>query len=241
MLQWMSCQFNQTGSSKWIQSRFIRLHHKKTVLKCRIYKPPFWGKFAFTSNASTLKETMDAAFKEWAVVVAAIGRGDQIVIMRKGGIDEGENGFEIKHRKFWLFPTLFHQQRDMVVTDATKEWSVKDLKASQGTIPIQYACEVVTHIEFNQIEQIARLRGQHIWKDEVLIKRMTSGDRNCLHALLVKTFSLSKPHMIPMHQNYAGCKSWIKLQSHPPTDLLTPVLTEEAFKHKIQSFEQAIQ
>jgi hypothetical protein len=184
---------------------------------------------------------MDAAFKEWAVVVEAIGRGDQIVIMRKGGIDEGEHGFEIKHRKFWLFPTQFHQQRDMVVADAAKAWPAKALKGDQDKASIQYACEVVTHIELNGIEQIARLRGQHIWKDEVLIKRMTSGDRNCLHALLVRTFALPKPSNIPMHDSYAGCKSWIQLQSAPKIDLLQPVLDDEAFKLKIHAFEKSIQ
>jgi len=184
---------------------------------------------------------MDAAFKEWAVVVEAIGRGDQIVIMRKGGIDEGEHGFEIKHGKFWLFPTRFHQQRDMVVADAAKAWPGKTLKTDHDKVTIQYACEVVTHIELNAIEQIARLRGQHIWKDEVLIKRMTSGDRNCLHALLVRTFSLPQPLNIPVHEAYAGCKSWIQLQTEPSSDLLTPVLDDEAFKQKIHAFEQSIQ
>ena len=184
---------------------------------------------------------MDAAFKEWAVVVEAIGRGDQIVIMRKGGIDEGEHGFEIKHRKFWLFPTQFHQQRDMVVADAAKGWPARGMKANQDQVPIQYACEVVTHIELNTIEQIARLRGQHIWKDEVLIKRMTSGDRNCLHALIVRTFSLPTPFSIPMHEAYAGCKSWIQLQSPPKVEPLKPVAEDEAFKQKVHAFEQSIQ
>lgn len=184
---------------------------------------------------------MDAAFKEWAVVVEAIGHGNQIVIMRKGGIDEGEHGFEIKHRKFWLFPTQFHQQRDMVVAYAAKAWPGKATKADHEKVAIQYACEVVTHIELNAIEQIARLRGQHIWKDEVLIKRMTSGDRNCLHALLVRTFSLPRPLTIPMHEAYSGCKSWIQLQSPPKVDLLQPILDDEAFKQKIHAFEQSIQ
>ena len=184
---------------------------------------------------------MDAAFKEWAVVVEAIGRGDQIVIMRKGGIDEGEHGFEIKHGKFWLFPTRFHQQRDMVVADAAKAWPGKTLKTDHDKVTIQYACEVVTHIELNAIEQIARLRGQHIWKDEVLIKRMTSGDRNCLHALIVRPLSLPEPFSIPMHETYAGCKSWIQLQAGPSSDLLTPVLDDESFKQKIHAFEQSIQ
>src|SRR5258705_3213217 len=44
------------------------------------------------------------AFKEWAIVVDALGRGEQIVILRKGGIREGRGGFHVEHPQFWLFP-----------------------------------------------------------------------------------------------------------------------------------------
>ena len=32
---------------------------------------------------------VQTAFKEWAVIVEALGQGEQIVILRKGGIAEG--------------------------------------------------------------------------------------------------------------------------------------------------------
>ena len=57
---------------------------------------------------------MRNAFKEWAIVVDALGRGDQILILRKGGIAEGRDGFRVDHQNFLLFPTLYHQQRDCV-------------------------------------------------------------------------------------------------------------------------------
>ena len=37
---------------------------------------------------------MRIAFKEWAMVVDALGRGEQIIILRKGGISEGRGGFK---------------------------------------------------------------------------------------------------------------------------------------------------
>ncbi len=53
---------------------------------------------------------MSIAFKEWALVCNALGRGDQSLILRKGGIAEGRDGFRFKHDAFFLFPTLFHEQ-----------------------------------------------------------------------------------------------------------------------------------
>ena len=185
---------------------------------------------------------MNAAFKEWEVVVEALGRGDQIVIMRRGGLDEGPNGFEVMHQKFWLFPTRFHQQSEMVVPEAMRDRLPSGPAGNDpATVSIQFACEVVTHLELSRIDQIARLRGQHVWKDEVLIKRMTSGDRNSLHALLVRVFKLQDPRSMPMHGDYAGCKSWTQLHSAPNESKLQPVLDDASFKQKALAFEQAIQ
>src|SRR6476646_1534337 len=53
-------------------------------------------------------------FKEWAAVCEALGRGRQSIILRKGGIAEGRDGFSFKHREFFLFPTWFHEQPEKV-------------------------------------------------------------------------------------------------------------------------------
>src|SRR5271168_5057936 len=53
---------------------------------------------------------MSSAFKEWHVIVEALGAGEQILILRKGGIAEDGGGFTVKAGKFWLFPTHFHEQ-----------------------------------------------------------------------------------------------------------------------------------
>ena len=53
---------------------------------------------------------MTYALKEWAIVVDALIRGEQIIVLRKGGISEGPGGFKVDQPEFLLFPTLFHQQ-----------------------------------------------------------------------------------------------------------------------------------
>ena len=49
-------------------------------------------------------------FKEWAIVCEALGRGEQSIIVRKGGIAEGRDGFTFRHAEFFLCPTYFHEQ-----------------------------------------------------------------------------------------------------------------------------------
>jgi hypothetical protein len=44
------------------------------------------------------------AFKEWAVVVDALGRGEQILTLRKGGISEGRGGFRLETLRVLAIP-----------------------------------------------------------------------------------------------------------------------------------------
>ena len=58
------------------------------------------------------------AFKEWAAVCDALAAGRKTIILRKGGIHEGRDGFRVAHREFWLFPTHFHQSSDSLIPEA---------------------------------------------------------------------------------------------------------------------------
>ena len=49
-------------------------------------------------------------FQEWALVCEALGSGEQCILIRKGGIAEGRNGFGFRHTEFFLFPTFYHEQ-----------------------------------------------------------------------------------------------------------------------------------
>ena len=53
---------------------------------------------------------MSFGFKEWTLICDALGRGEQSIIIRKGGIAEGRAGFRFEHPEFLLFSTLFHEQ-----------------------------------------------------------------------------------------------------------------------------------
>ena len=52
----------------------------------------------------------EIAFKEWAVAVDALTNGNQIMLVRKGGISEDSKHFTVIHDKFLLYPTYdtFH-------------------------------------------------------------------------------------------------------------------------------------
>src|SRR5262245_4553049 len=105
---------------------------------------------------------MRIAFKEWAVVVDALGRGDQILVLRKGGISEGRGGFQIEHNRFLLFPTLFHQQRQSVQPSAQARYDELAPNLSLDRVRLEFFAEVVDWKLIESFEAAQRLRGQHI-------------------------------------------------------------------------------
>src|SRR5690349_6003032 len=103
---------------------------------------------------------MRIAFKEWAVVVDQLGRGEQILILRKGGIAEGRDGFQLEHEEFLLFPTLFHQQRESVTEAAQARYD--ELKPSlppEGRVRIEYFVKVAASRRLECLSDAEALRG----------------------------------------------------------------------------------
>jgi len=184
---------------------------------------------------------MRIAFKEWAVVVDALGRGDQILILRKGGISEGRSGFQVEHNHFLLFPTLFHQQRESVQPAAQLRYDALAPKLSPNSVSIEYLAEVADWKFLDSLEAALRLRGQHIWREEVIRERFDWGRAQSIYAMAVRVFRLPLPIDLPMRAEYGGCRSWVELETSISTEGAQPVLTEREFDEGLRHFHAALE
>jgi hypothetical protein len=184
---------------------------------------------------------MRQAFKEWVIVVDALLRGEQIVIFRKGGLREGRGGFQIEYPQFWLFPTLFHQQRDSVIPAAQARFDelAPDFPAP-GVLRLEAFAQVVAWRQLDQLAGARRLQGQHIWRDEVIADRFDWGRSKQIHALAVRLFRLPKAVELPMRPSYGGCKSWIELEEEVGITGARPALDDAAFSAKLEGFQNAL-
>ena len=185
---------------------------------------------------------MRIAFKEWLIVVDALGRGEQIIILRKGGLKEGRGGFKAEHSRFLLFPTLFHQQRDSVVSSAQLRFDeiTSSLPPKDG-VRIEFFCELAAVKRLDSLAAAERLRGQHIWREEVVAQRFDWSNEKNILALAVRVFRLPEVVELPMLEEYRGCKSWIALAQEVPTDGAIPVLSETGFAQKLSEFQAALE
>lgn len=184
---------------------------------------------------------MRTAFKEWATVVDALGRGEQIVILRKGGIAEGRGGFGIEQPEFLFFPTLYHQQRESVLPAAQRRYDeIAPAFPPADVVRVEYFARVVDWRKLDSRAAAERLRGQHIWRDEIIAERFDWGRNQNIFALAVRVFRLPKRIELPMLESYGGCKSWIELERDIEAQGAVPVLSDDVFADKLGAFVRAV-
>ena len=170
-------------------------------------------------------------FKEWALVCEALGRGEQSIILRKGGIAEGRAGFQFQHREFFLFPTFFHEQVVKTRMDGAEVPAQRD-----GEIAIKFfatldASEVVT-----SWDKAVALEPLHILQREVVRERFEYDEMPGIHVGFVRVFRLSRPWIIPELPAYSGCRSWVKLPEMVQQPDMEPVLSDEEHRERLEKF-----
>jgi hypothetical protein len=157
-------------------------------------------------------------FKEWALVCAALGEGRQTVVIRKGGIAEGRDGFAFQHREFFLFPTFFHEQLVRVRLPGAS------LPVSRpGEIEIRFFAKVETTRVITDWEEVSALEPFHILQESVVRERFEYDDAPGVHVAFVRVFALEPTWRLPNEKAFGGCRSWVKLPEAPAGLRLHPV------------------
>lgn len=173
-----------------------------------------------------MQPNSNIAFKEWAAVVDALGQGEQVLVLRKGGIREQRGEFHVDHREFWLFPTQFHEAERSIIP--SKRPRLRDIAAAapKDAIDIEYYAIADSIVQITVPEVIKRLQGRHIWSEPILQERFQFGREPGLHALLTRVYRRPAAERFALRESYGGCKSWVELERALSTEGLTPVLSD---------------
>ena len=177
------------------------------------------------------------ALKEWAAIWSAVIAGRQIVDLRKGGIAESTNRFQLRAARFWLYPSAEHQREDLLKPDA-REFLDAQPSADQGQrISLPGWAEVVAAAQINDADLLRSLSPEFIWTDEYAASRFRWRPAQPLHLLVLRAYRLREPLSIPARHEYAGCTSWVDLRD-VPADLAElaaePALSDAAFAERFE-------
>jgi hypothetical protein len=160
-------------------------------------------------------------FKEWALVCEALGRGEQSIILRKGGIAEGRDGFSFRHREFFLFPTFFHEQIANVRGDR------RHIPAQrEGEIEIKFFARLQRSFVVTEWATAAALEPFHILRSEVVRERFDYDEAPGIHVAFVRSYRLAEPSTFPDAPRYGGCRSWVNLPAIVDAASLEPVISD---------------
>lgn len=173
---------------------------------------------------------LSIAFKEWAAVCRALATGRQSLIVRKGGIAEEGGVFKPEHPRFWLYPTLFHEQQQGVKPDALPllEAAERD-RPSAGTLRFTHGVDVTAVDHVTSLDTALSLDEFHIWSPDVITQRFyyrTPG----LYVLTVRVWEADAVEM-PEQPAFAGCKTWVDLGRELP-DAGRPVLDDDEHQRR---------
>ena len=168
-------------------------------------------------------------FKEWAPVCQALGRGKQSIILRKGGIAEGRNGFSFQHDEFFLFPTFFNEQVTKVRT------AERSLPGPNGMVTVRFYAKVERVLRIDSLETAELLAPLHVISADTVRERFDYG-RSGLNVAFVRIFELAQPWVFSQERRFGGCRSWIELPDAPETEI-RPVLSEKAQASRRAQFD----
>ncbi len=177
-----------------------------------------------------MKERNASALKEWAAIEQALATGQVSLLLRKGGIWEKREGFEVEHREFWIFPTLYHQNPDELAPHL--HWLLEAARAlhpglNQVRISLYVTVEDALRVE--SPEALQRLEGLHPLAQPTVEARFAYRNRPYLHALLVRAYRTPEPYLLPNTLGYEGCISWVELDEALATHGALPVLADAEF------------
>ncbi len=180
-----------------------------------------------------LPSSSDLALKEWAVAVDVMGRGEQVLMLRKGGIHRDDKEFRVVHPEFFLYPTFEHQQPDLL-----KESYHGDLAGTMeaddipGLVTLEYWCAVTDKFQLSDEKELDLLSPHHIWTDDYARKRLHWRPKQPLTIALLRLYRLQQPQALPVLDEYQGCKSWVELGQDVPLGYAEPVLSDSDYEER---------
>jgi hypothetical protein len=180
------------------------------------------------------------AFKEWAAIDAALGDGAQTVIVRKGGIHEGREGFRVAHGEFWIFPTYVHEAAAGLEPDAAPLLARVEAERPQtGLLRLSHYAVVNDVYELRDEALLPRPAGEHAWSAKTIEERFHYRQPG-LFVLVVRVYAARTPQVIPNSPHFAGCRSWVELPVELSTTGLDVVLRDDEFNKRRARIGQAL-
>ena len=189
----------------------------------------------------SLPTTSSLALKEWAVAVKALSKGEQILILRKGGIHRADKEFRVVYPEFLLYPTYEHQRRELVQTTSHLDLEQTLIEnENPKLIEFSHWCKVTDKFEVSEQDVLDNIAPYHIWTSDYASKRLRWRPKQPLTIALLRMYSMERPQSLRVLDEYGGCKSWVELEQEVQLGEMTPVLSDEEYEAQANVIRQEL-
>lgn len=188
-----------------------------------------------------MESTTTHALKEWAVAVQALEQGETIMLLRKGGIKEEDNRFNVAHNQVLLYPTYEHQQPELLKTEYASQVEPVTSGWHPETIRIGSWAEITEILPVSDQSAVIALLPYHIWNEQFVSDRLKWKPRQPLYVLLLRTYQLAQPEIIPYCPEYGGCRSWIDLVEPISIEGVVPVLDDTEYIKQVTTIRNRLE
>lgn len=175
----------------------------------------------------------DCALKEWACIVQALREGAQTVVLRKGGIDEESDSFELKRDEFFLFPTYEHQALEALAPRYQRFYTSPP--ADRSSLSMDTYAQVVEAHALRKASHLEPFSHLHILGHDYLQERFLAKPDDPMWLIVLRAYRLEQPLTIPNDTGYGGCRSWITLNQEIPTASAQSVLSDERIEEVLDA------
>ncbi|HEX6059978.1 MAG TPA: DUF1802 family protein [Gemmatimonadaceae bacterium] len=181
------------------------------------------------------------ALKEWKVLCDAFASGELVAMVRKGGIREQRAGFSVRHDRFLLYPTYFHEKAAELAPRLLPRLEAAHAeRPADGSVRIELVADVAAVWRVESLEPLRRIGGAHGLAWGAVESRFRYRDVPLVHVVAVRLARLASPIEIPEQRRYQGCVSWVALDEEVHTGGAAPVLADAPFAARLEELRAAL-
>jgi hypothetical protein len=183
------------------------------------------------------------ALKEWAVLCDALAGGEIVALVRKGGIREQRAGFAVRHDRFLLYPTWFHEKSaELQPRFAARIAGAHrpPVRPPEGIIPIDLVADVAAVWHVRELERLRAIEPFHGMAWPAVVSRFEYRGTPELRVIAVRVLRLPVVHDVPETRRYQGCVSWVALDHAIDVAGARPVISDVELSSRIGTLTAAL-
>ena len=187
------------------------------------------------------QSSLRTALKEWKVLCDAFASGDIVAMVRKGGIREQRSGFAVRHDRFLLYPTYFHEKPAEIAPRLLPRLDAAHAdRPAEGVVRIEHVAGVAAVWRVESLDPLRRIERSHGLAWSAVQSRFEYRGVPMVQVVAVRVARLAAPVEILERRRYEGCVSWVELDEVLDVGGATPVLADAPFAERMAELREAL-